>query len=350
MENKPNAFAFFRLPQTKQIWTVQGNCLNQLSSLHDIPNNAFVLSPFNKGNLAYYFSFDQLKPYQKQYNEIPIASKNKLPFISDISKRENYINLVKKAKETIRESESSFKKIVLANTKTIINNEFNPILFFEQLESSYPSAFVYCVYTPTSEWWVGASPETFVASQNKVFTTMALAGTLPPNTASNFTGKEIEEQHLVELFIEQQLKEAGISFQKTDAAPFSTGHLTHLKTSYLFGSNQNTKQIYELIAKLNPTPAVAGLPQEKAIDFISKHENLNRSFYSGFIGLKQVNNLQLFVNLRCLQWDKEVVTLYAGAGITADSNPDNEWEETQHKMNTLEKFLFIIFATGFILL
>jgi isochorismate synthase len=45
-----------------------------------------------------------------------------------------------------------------------------------------------------------------------------------------------------------------------------------------------------------------------------------------------------------------VITLYAGAGITADSNPESEWEETQHKMNTLEKFLFIIFATGFIML
>jgi isochorismate synthase len=351
MENNlPNAFAFFRLPQSKQIWMAQGDCLNQLSALQDIPDNSFVLSPFNEGNLAYYFSFDQLKPYQKQFIEPNQATKKNVPINSDVKSKENYINLVGKAKVTIKESGASFKKVVLANAKTIKNNEFNPISFFEQLESAYPNAFVYCAYTPTSEWWIGASPETFICSQNTAFTTIALAGTLPPNTTRNFTSKEIEEQHLVTLFIEQQLKDADIPFQKTVAAPFSTGHLTHLKTSYLFGSNQNTKQIYALIAKLNPTPAVAGLPKEKAIDFISKHENLNRSFYSGYIGLKEANNLQLFVNLRCLKWDKEVITLYAGAGITADSNPESEWEETQHKMNTLEKFLFIIFATGFIML
>jgi isochorismate synthase len=348
--NSQNAFALFRLPQTKQIWLVQGTCLNKLSALQDIPDNSFVFSPFNAGNLAYYFAFDQLKPYIKENHNLALPQENNQPIVSNSQTKENYINLVAKAKEAIKESETTLKKVVLANAKTIKNIAFNPVLFFDKLAETYANAFVYCVYTPTSEWWIGASPETFICSQNAAFTTMALAGTLPPNATRDFTSKEIEEQQLVALFIEQQLMEAGIPFQKTEAAPYATGHLTHLKTSYLFGSNQNTKQIYELIAKLNPTPAVAGLPQEKAIDFISKHENLNRSFYSGFIGVKEANNLQLFVNLRCLNWDKEVITLYAGAGITADSNPESEWEETQHKMNTLEKFLFIIFACGFIVL
>lgn len=348
MANNPsNAIAIFKLPNSKEIKWVHGNCNSKLKSLTQIEENAFVISPFNKGNEAYYFPFSEVNDFQNEsinpYLENLIPRKE-LHFKN--SNKEEYTNLVEKAVELLKNNPSSFQKVVLATSKSIHKNNFDPITFFETLANSYPQAFVYCAFTPESGWWIGASPETLVTSYQNQFTSIALAGTLPPNANRNFSNKEIEEQHWVEVFIEEKLKEANFEYQKNGPEPFSTGHLTHLKTSYIFGSNQNKTEVLELIKKLNPTPAVAGVPTEKAIHFIQEYEGISREFYAGFIGIKQENRLDLFVNLRCLQWQNNQITLFAGAGITKDSDPKSEWEETQHKMNTLEKFLFTIFASG----
>jgi len=351
MENNSlNAFAIYRLPQSTQIKWVNGFCMNQLTPIDEIPDNSFVLSPFNNGNETYYFSFNQSKEYDKASFELPPLSPSINEADFSTTGKESYVALINKAVNTLKNSASEFQKIVLANTKTIPLSQFNPILFFEKLAQEYPNAFVYCAYTPVSGWWLGASPETLITTQNNQFKSIALAGTLPPNAQRSFSQKEIDEQHWVELYIEKQLIEESIPFQKEGPAPVQAGQLTHLQTSYLFGSDQDEKRMFALLKKLNPTPAVAGLPKDKAINFITENEGITRSFYAGFIGTKQAKNLQLFVNLRCLHWHNKQITLFAGAGITADSNPESEWEETQHKMNTLEKFLFIIFACGFIVL
>ena len=45
------------------------------------------------------------------------------------------------------------------------------------------------------------------------------------------------------------------------------------------------------------------------------------------------------VNLRCLQWQPHLVTFYVGSGITAASNPQSEWEETQQKAQTMLRLI-----------
>lgn len=349
MENNSiNAFALFKLPGTSQVKWVSGHCSNQLKPITEIPDNTFVLSPFNSGDQAYFFQFEKVEDFQNQHKILDFIPKLEHTTSFETSTKESYVSLVSKAINAIKNSNQKFKKVVLANSKKIEVKDFEPISFFEKLAQAYPKAFVYCVFTPVSGWWIGASPETLVNSYNHHYTSIALAGTLPPNAERNFTQKEIDEQHWVELFIEQQLQTANLPFQKMGPTHFETGHLTHLKTSYFFGSDQKQEQILELLKKLNPTPAVAGLPRDTAIDFIRENEGISRAFYAGFIGIKQDKNLQLFVNLRCLQWHNQQISLFAGAGITADSEPQSEWDETQHKMNTLEKFLFIIFAIGFL--
>ncbi|MCG9881194.1 MAG: chorismate-binding protein [Bacteroidia bacterium] len=345
--NSSNAFALFKLPNSKNINWVNGICTSEFKSIKDIPNNTFVISSFNSSDLAYYFPFQKVNEFHNEsLTQLIDVIDSKVNFNFKTSGEESYIKLVSNAVNTLRTHPNSFKKVVLANTKTIEKTGFEPISFFKKLAEYYPSAFVYCAFTPASGWWIGASPETLITSHQNQYTSIALAGTLPPNAQRSFNDKEIEEQHLVELFIEEKLKEAKLSFLKNGPEAFATGHLTHLKTSYVFGSNQNQEEILDLLKIINPTPAVAGLPAEKALAFIKEYEGISREFYAGFIGIKQQDNLQLFVNLRCLHWQKPHITLFAGAGITEDSDPKSEWEETQHKMNTLEKFLFTIFASG----
>ena len=52
-----------------------------------------------------------------------------------------------------------------------------------------------------------------------------------------------------------------------------------------------------------------------------------------------LTDTSLFVNLRCMQLVIKKAILYAGAGITEDSIPDKEWEETELKLNTLLKVI-----------
>ena len=85
------------------------------------------------------------------------------------------------------------------------------------------------------------------------------------------------------------------------------------------------------------------MPKEAAAKFISENEAHARKYYSGFIG--PVNNNQdthLFVNLRCMEIFKGHAVLYAGAGITEDSNPEKEWLETEMKFNTLLNVIDVI--------
>ncbi|NJM80882.1 MAG: hypothetical protein HC854_17015 [Flavobacterium sp.] len=95
-----------------------------------------------------------------------------------------------------------------------------------------------------------------------------------------------------------------------------------------------------LLNTLHPTPAVCGLPKDKALQYILENENYDRKFYTGFLGefnTKDTSNL--FVNLRCMEIDTTTVNLYVGCGITSGSDPKKEYIETQNKLGTMLKIL-----------
>jgi len=78
------------------------------------------------------------------------------------------------------------------------------------------------------------------------------------------------------------------------------------------------------------------MPKEKALDLISALEGYDRSFYSGYWGPVNIeNDTNLYVNLRTLRVKNGLITLFAGAGITGDSVPEEEWKETELKCNTI---------------
>jgi isochorismate synthase len=80
------------------------------------------------------------------------------------------------------------------------------------------------------------------------------------------------------------------------------------------------------------------MPKKTALEFIEATEPFNRKFYSGYSGPVNINKeTSLFVTLRCAEIHAKGITLYAGAGITADSDPDKEFEETNLKMDVIGK-------------
>ena len=95
----------------------------------------------------------------------------------------------------------------------------------------------------------------------------------------------------------------------------------------------------ELLRHLQPTSAVCGLPRDHSFNFIQSFEAMNRSFYSGITGILDKDKAVFFVNLRCMRFYEDSIELFAGAGITKDSDPESEWVETERKLEVMEKLL-----------
>ena len=91
---------------------------------------------------------------------------------------------------------------------------------------------------------------------------------------------------------------------------------------------------------MHPTPAVAGQPKEEAIQFIKELEPHDRDYYTGFMGpVKGEEGIDLFVNLRCIKNMPGYLSFYVGGGITLESDPAEEWNETRLKAKSLLKVL-----------
>jgi isochorismate synthase len=78
------------------------------------------------------------------------------------------------------------------------------------------------------------------------------------------------------------------------------------------------------------------MTSENALEFIQKKEKHDREYYAGYLGpVGFTDMLNLYVNLRCLKVYSNCVALYIGGGITLDSVPEEEWQETEIKAETL---------------
>jgi isochorismate synthase len=259
------------------------------------------------------------------------------------NQQDSFVSLVNKGIDAIKKGQ--FQKVVIARTNMIdLSQPLHLVNAFENMAKKYPNTFVSLVSTPEHGTWMGASPELLMnVNQDHILRTMALAGTKP--ATSDWTQKEIEEQEFVKHFIVKQFQEVGVQkFDVLGPKTFTLGHLIHLKTDFTVDL-KSTVQSPELVGTsllhlLHPTPAVCGLPKQPALHFINQYESFDRSFYTGYLGPTNIQDeTSLYVNLRCMQLLDDKAILYAGAGITRDSDPIKEWEETNLKIKMLLKVI-----------
>lgn len=240
----------------------------------------------------------------------------------------------------------TFQKIVPSRTHAIeLPGTFDVIEAHQKLRATYPQALISYVSVPGIGNWLGASPEVLVSIEdNSVFRTVALAGTqaYTPGTELRsvaWTQKEIEEQALVERYIISCFKKVRLrEYDELGPRTAVAGNLMHLKSEFTVDMKAtNFPQIGTVMLDLlHPTSAVCGMPLEPSLEFLKRHECYDRGFYAGYLGPVNVqNNIDLFVNIRCMQICQTKGILYAGAGVTIDSDPQKEWEETEMKFNTL---------------
>lgn len=95
------------------------------------------------------------------------------------------------------------------------------------------------------------------------------------------------------------------------------------------------------LKQLQPTAAVAGLPRDKARDFLQRHEPFAREWYAGSAGYLSLQQSEFCVALRSAKVTRNVVRLYAGAGIVRGSDAEQEWQEIENKAAGLRSLLLM---------
>ena len=229
---------------------------------------------------------------------------------------------------------------------------FDPLTAFSSLCLKYDRAFVSLVSVPGVGTWLGATPEVLAeVTADGHFHTMALAGTQPllpglrPREAI-WRQKEIEEQALVARYIVNCFKQLRLrDYHETGPRTVAAGQLLHLRTDFAVDLRNVPSAASlgtDMLRLLHPTSAVGGMPKASALSFLQQHEGYDRAYYSGFLGPVNVaapGIARLYVNLRCLQVRPTEAILYAGTGLTIDSDPAREWQETELKLQTVGAIL-----------
>ena len=319
------SFVAFRLPNVKKANYLTGTASRSLKD----GEKAFAFAPFDPQQKPYFIKADAKIAEQK-----PLLDKKQ----KSTSKKQ-FTDLVKNIIAAIRSGD--YKKIVAARVLAVAKPaSFDPAVLFEKLCTRYESAFVSLTYIPNVGLWVGASPEVLVSETSTKLMTYSLAGTKAIGDKTDWTAKEIEEQQIVTDFIYKKVqKNIDEKIIVKGPVTHNAGTLKHLLSVFTIQHKGNS--IWQPIAKaLHPTPAVGGMPQQKAVKFISLQESFDRAFYAGYLGPVNWNGkTDLFVNLRCMEITQSQLLFYAGCGITADSNPEKEWQESERKIAVLKSLI-----------
>lgn len=361
------SIAIWRYPEDENIHFIV-NFSTELQPVKDVMESktpGFVFSPFETDNNSYLIKADlhfdlqgNITANKSDYN---IATKkeqflkylennrseaetvNKIQVESTDDDEASYKNLVELAVQSIHAGQ--FQKVVPARKKEILFDQpLNTGINFIRVAEAYPTAFVSLVYIPQTGLWLGATPELLISVKDNIFKTVALAGTQKSEGATSvsnvaWTQKEIEEQALVSRYIINCFKKIRLrEFDEAGPKTVAAGNLLHLKTEFKVDmAATNFPDLGEIMLKLlHPTSAICGMPLEPARKFLQEHEKCDRQYFSGYLGPANFNNCtHLYVNLRCMHIEDSKATLYAGAGVTEDSQPDKEWLETEIKMSTL---------------
>ncbi|MGS2761275.1 chorismate-binding protein [Sinomicrobium sp. M5D2P9] len=358
-------FVAYRKPVSENVVTPEGPgiikaLLQKDAELHvvkDFSEKGFVFSPFDTKEQTILIPYSET---EKLFSRLPgkkgdeRETNKEEPVDKDNStEREKHIALVKKGVEAIRKGK--LKKVVLSREEEVPVRGKDPVSVFQRLLESYETAFCYIWYHPQIGLWLGATPETLLYINGCVLRTMALAGTqkFSGTTKVNWGEKERQEQQVVTDSIVDSLRFQVKSLKISAAGTHRAGNLLHIKTDIqaTLIPEYKTKNIAPLLHSLHPTPAVCGFPKEEARRFIRENEGYDRSFYAGFLGELNADvesnsvsgtgnrDSALYVNLRCMQIKDTMASLYIGGGITRDSVPESEWEETVHKSYTMKRIL-----------
>ena len=233
-------------------------------------------------------------------------------------------------------------KVVLARRSDIeLRQPLDAHKVFLKACRMYPHQMIALVNTEAAGTWLMATPELLLGRDGDRWTTMALAGTM--STPGPWSNKNMREQAYVALYIRNCLLRYCYLVAQKAVKTTMAARLYHLRSDFEFALSDDS-EIVKVLSDLVPTPAVCGLQKERAQEVINDCEHFDRKYYSGFCGPlyladKAHLDASLYVSLRCMEIDGACCRLYAGGGLLKESHEEEEWKETEKKMETMKALL-----------
>jgi isochorismate synthase len=243
------------------------------------------------------------------------------------------------------------EKVVLARALEVeFENSWSPDQLLLPLIQQNPLAYNFSVPLPDQsheQWLIGSSPELLVRRHGRSFLANPLAGSRKRSDSDEInrsltesllgSDKDLNEHAVVVDAMEQALQ----SFADNLHVPLipdviSTPTMLHLSTLIEGTLNDPQTSVLELVAALHPTPAVCGQSLAAAKQFIQLCEPFQRGYFTGLVGWCDARgNGEWAIAIRCGVMHPRGLTSYAGAGVVAQSSPEDELLETANKMRTI---------------
>jgi salicylate biosynthesis isochorismate synthase/menaquinone-specific isochorismate synthase len=264
--------------------------------------------------------------------------------VASAAPAEHFEAAVTRAVERIAAGELT--KVVLAREVRVhAPGPIDPAPVYDGLRAGFPACFCYLVGTPELTF-LGASPELLARREGQRVQTVALAGTrrrsADPAVDSHLgeqlmhSPKDREEQAIVTRRIMHALEPVSLWVRAADDPVLvKVMNVQHLGTPIRAQLTEPLSAV-EVAALLHPTPAVGGEPSARALPLIPALEGLDRGWYAGPVGWTDpFEDGEFCVALRCALLRGDVAHLYAGEGIVADSDPAQELEANEAKLQAL---------------
>ncbi len=333
-------------------------------------------------------SEDALKPlYEKSIDEIhelkEIINENanlksiqiddelesKVDFKSNTGK-EKFMDMVKTAKNHILEGD--IFQVVLSHILSA-DLSLDPLLLYRILRAVNPSPYLFLLNARDNndEYFslVGSSPEMLVKSHrenNDHDKAPAFKAELRPIAGTYKRGNTIEEDKELSDKLLNDPKERAEHVMLVDLARNDLGrvcenntievpenmkiekysHVLHIVSSVI-GKLKASENATSLIKACFPAGTLSGAPKIKALEIINNLEKEYRGPYGGCLGYFSLNNaLDTAMIIRTLVVEKNKVHIQAGAGVVADSIPENEYQETLNKAGAMMKVVNIASSLG----
>jgi anthranilate synthase component 1 len=293
-------------------------------------------------------------------------SENRLPQIESLLKQTTYDEeltytqpKVNTTKETFERAVEKAKDYITAGDifQVVLSKRYqleikgSLIPFYQSLRTINPSPYMY-FYKSGDHQIVGASPEMLVRVDNRMVETFPIAGTRPSDE-NPLENTRLAQELLADpkeraehvMLVDLARNDVGkiSKFGSVHVAEFMKvhqySHVQHI-VSQVVGELKENLQCYDALRAVFPAGTVSGAPKVRAMEIIDELEPIRRGPYAGAVGYFSYNgNADFAITIRTLFADKENAYIQAGAGIVADSVPEREWFETDHKAKALMQAL-----------
>jgi len=262
--------------------------------------------------------------------------------------KEHFEKAVEKAKEYVTAGDI-FQVVLSKRYDFQIRGDL--IGFYRNLRKINPSPYMYFLKSGERQI-IGSSPEMLVRVENRVVETFPIAGTRP------HVKNPIENRRLTEELLADPKERAEhvmlVDLGRNDIGKVSKfgsvhlpefmkvhqySHVQHI-VSRVVGDLRDECDCYDALRAVFPAGTVSGAPKVRAMEIIEELEPTRRGPYAGAVGYFSYNgNADFAITIRTLIANGDKAHIQVGAGIVADSNPEREWFETEHKARALIKAL-----------